>query len=160
MKMIDQQSQELDPAKRLAQVVAIQKQLELDAARPTMDIASTTSPVAPREEPGAPAQHLQLRPHAGGVAGQVVDGRRAGPLARRQAAGQGDAPCARHDGEVDRVHAGDLAGEGVDGVLRLLDGERVGVELREGVAPRLDQLDGAERVVTGMLRTPRIVSSL
>jgi len=38
MKMIDQQSQELDPAKRLAQVVAIQKQLELDAARPTMDI--------------------------------------------------------------------------------------------------------------------------
>ena len=37
MKMIDQQSQELDPAKRQAQVVAIQKQLELDAARPTLD---------------------------------------------------------------------------------------------------------------------------
>jgi len=37
MKMIDQQSQELDPARRLAQVVAIQKQLELDAARPTLD---------------------------------------------------------------------------------------------------------------------------
>ena len=27
----------IDPAKRLAQVVAIQKQLELDAARPTLD---------------------------------------------------------------------------------------------------------------------------
>ena len=37
MKMIDQQSMELDPAKRLAQVVAIQKQLEMDAARPTLD---------------------------------------------------------------------------------------------------------------------------
>ena len=38
MKMIDQQSMELDPAKRLAQVVAIQKQLEQDAARPTLDV--------------------------------------------------------------------------------------------------------------------------
>jgi peptide/nickel transport system substrate-binding protein len=38
MKMIDQQSAELDPAKRLAQVVAIQKQLEMDAARPTLDV--------------------------------------------------------------------------------------------------------------------------
>jgi peptide/nickel transport system substrate-binding protein len=38
MKMIDQQSAELDPAKRLAQVVAIQKQLEEDAARPTLDV--------------------------------------------------------------------------------------------------------------------------
>jgi peptide/nickel transport system substrate-binding protein len=36
-KMIEQQSQELDPAKRLAHVVAIQKQLEQDAARPTLD---------------------------------------------------------------------------------------------------------------------------
>jgi peptide/nickel transport system substrate-binding protein len=36
-KMIEQQSQELDPAKRLTQVVAIQKQLEQDAARPTLD---------------------------------------------------------------------------------------------------------------------------
>jgi peptide/nickel transport system substrate-binding protein len=36
-KMIEQQSQELDPAKRLAYVVAIQKQLEQDAARPTLD---------------------------------------------------------------------------------------------------------------------------
>jgi peptide/nickel transport system substrate-binding protein len=38
MKMLDQQSMELDPAKRLAQVVAIQKQLEQDAARPTLDV--------------------------------------------------------------------------------------------------------------------------
>ena len=37
MKMIDQQSMELDPAKRLALVVAVQKQIELDAARPTLD---------------------------------------------------------------------------------------------------------------------------
>jgi len=37
MKMLDQQSMELDPAKRLAQVAAIQKQLEEDAARPTLD---------------------------------------------------------------------------------------------------------------------------
>jgi peptide/nickel transport system substrate-binding protein len=36
-KMIEQQSQELDPAKRLAHVVTIQKQLEQDAARPTLD---------------------------------------------------------------------------------------------------------------------------
>jgi peptide/nickel transport system substrate-binding protein len=36
-KMIEQQSQELDPPKRLAHVVAIQKQLEQDAARPTLD---------------------------------------------------------------------------------------------------------------------------
>ena len=35
--MIEQQSQELDPTKRLAQVVAIQKQLEEDAARPILD---------------------------------------------------------------------------------------------------------------------------
>jgi peptide/nickel transport system substrate-binding protein len=38
MKMLDQQSMELQPAKRLAQVVAIQKQLEEDAARPTLDV--------------------------------------------------------------------------------------------------------------------------
>ena len=37
MKMIEQQSMELDPAKRLALVVAVQKQIELDAARPTLD---------------------------------------------------------------------------------------------------------------------------
>jgi len=37
MKMIDQQSLELDSGKRLAQVAAIQKQLEDDAARPTLD---------------------------------------------------------------------------------------------------------------------------
>jgi len=37
MKMIDQQSMELDPAKRLALVIAVQKQLEQDAARPTLD---------------------------------------------------------------------------------------------------------------------------
>ena len=36
-KMIDQQSMELDPAKRLALGVAVQKQIELDAARPTLD---------------------------------------------------------------------------------------------------------------------------
>jgi len=36
-KLIEQQSQELDPAKRLAHVVSIQKQLEQDAARPTLD---------------------------------------------------------------------------------------------------------------------------
>jgi len=37
MKMIDQQSMEQDPAKRLALVIAVQKQLEQDAARPTLD---------------------------------------------------------------------------------------------------------------------------
>ena len=37
MKLIDQQSMELDSAKRLALVVAVQKQIELDAARPTLD---------------------------------------------------------------------------------------------------------------------------
>jgi peptide/nickel transport system substrate-binding protein len=36
MKTIDQQSQELDPKKRLAMVVAIQKRLENDAARPIL----------------------------------------------------------------------------------------------------------------------------
>jgi peptide/nickel transport system substrate-binding protein len=36
-KMIDQQSQELDPKKRLALVIAIQKKLEDDAARPLLD---------------------------------------------------------------------------------------------------------------------------
>jgi peptide/nickel transport system substrate-binding protein len=38
MKMLDQQSMELNPAKRLTQVVAVQKQLEADAARPTLDV--------------------------------------------------------------------------------------------------------------------------
>ncbi|HYB40802.1 MAG TPA: ABC transporter substrate-binding protein [Candidatus Methylomirabilis sp.] len=38
MKMIDQQSMELDSARRIAQVVAVQKQLEEDAARPTLDV--------------------------------------------------------------------------------------------------------------------------
>jgi peptide/nickel transport system substrate-binding protein len=37
MKMFDQQSQELDPRKRLAQVAQIQKKLEEDAARPTIN---------------------------------------------------------------------------------------------------------------------------
>jgi peptide/nickel transport system substrate-binding protein len=37
MKMVDQQSQELDPKKRLAMVAQIQKQLEQDAARPMLD---------------------------------------------------------------------------------------------------------------------------
>jgi peptide/nickel transport system substrate-binding protein len=37
MKQIDQQSQELDPKKRLAMVYAIQKKLEEDAARPILD---------------------------------------------------------------------------------------------------------------------------
>ncbi len=37
MKMIDQQSQELDPKKRLAMIYAIQKKLEVDAARPILD---------------------------------------------------------------------------------------------------------------------------
>jgi hypothetical protein len=35
--MINQQSQELDPRKRLAQVHAIQKRLEEEAARPLLD---------------------------------------------------------------------------------------------------------------------------
>src|SRR5258705_7256360 len=38
MRMIEQQSMELDPAKRLAQVIAIQKQLEAEAALPTPDV--------------------------------------------------------------------------------------------------------------------------
>ena len=37
MKMIDAQSQELDPKKRLGMVYAIQKKLEADAARPILD---------------------------------------------------------------------------------------------------------------------------
>ena len=37
MKMIEAQSQELDPKKRLAMVIAIQKKLEEDAARPILD---------------------------------------------------------------------------------------------------------------------------
>src|SRR3989449_3022977 len=37
MKMIEQQSQELDPKKRFAQVAALQKKLEDDAARPLLD---------------------------------------------------------------------------------------------------------------------------
>jgi len=37
MKMMEQQSMELNPAKRLALVIAVQKQLEQDAARPTLD---------------------------------------------------------------------------------------------------------------------------
>jgi peptide/nickel transport system substrate-binding protein len=37
MKMIEAQSQELDPKKRLAMVLAIQKKLEEDAARPILD---------------------------------------------------------------------------------------------------------------------------
>jgi len=37
MKIVDQQSQELDPKKRLAMVHAIQKKLEDDAARPMLD---------------------------------------------------------------------------------------------------------------------------
>jgi peptide/nickel transport system substrate-binding protein len=36
MRLIDQQSQEIDPKKRLALVWQIQKKLEEDAARPTM----------------------------------------------------------------------------------------------------------------------------
>jgi peptide/nickel transport system substrate-binding protein len=36
MKLIEQQSQELDPAKRMAQVAQIQRRLEEDGARPTM----------------------------------------------------------------------------------------------------------------------------
>ncbi len=37
MKMIDQQSQELNPQKRLAMLAALQKKLEEDAARPILD---------------------------------------------------------------------------------------------------------------------------
>src|SRR6266702_6046355 len=37
MKMIEQQSQELDPKKRLALVLALQKKVEEDAARPILD---------------------------------------------------------------------------------------------------------------------------
>ena len=36
MKMMERQSQELDPKKRLEQVIAIQKRLEQDAARPML----------------------------------------------------------------------------------------------------------------------------
>ena len=43
--MMDRQSQELDPKKRLRLVVAIQKRLEDDAARPTWPGVSTTSPI-------------------------------------------------------------------------------------------------------------------
>src|SRR2546428_6342043 len=37
MKMSEQQSQELEPKKRFAQVAALQKKLEDDAARPLLD---------------------------------------------------------------------------------------------------------------------------
>ena len=37
MKMVDRQSQELDPKKRLEQVAAVQKKIEEDASRPMLD---------------------------------------------------------------------------------------------------------------------------
>ena len=72
MKMIEQQSQELDPKKRLALVVG-----DPEAARAGRGAADARlAPgllhrVAAREEHGAASQHLQLRPHAGGLAGPL-----------------------------------------------------------------------------------------
>ena len=76
MKMIEQQSQELNPQKRLALVSALQKKLEEDAARPAARLAARLlHGVAAREGAGAARQHLQLRPHGRRLAGQVVAGR-------------------------------------------------------------------------------------
>ena len=68
-RLIDQQSQELDRAKRLKLVWEIQRRLEADVARPMLRLAQRVlRQLAVREEP-APAQlALQLRAHAGGVA--------------------------------------------------------------------------------------------
>ena len=73
--MIDQQSAEIDPKKRLALVWEIQKKLEEEAARPTLDLARRQlHALAAGEEPDPAQQLLQLRPHAGSVARQVAGG--------------------------------------------------------------------------------------
>ena len=73
MKMIEQQSQELNPQKRLALVSTLQKKVEAGRGAPAARLAARLlHGVAAREEPGAPRQHLQLRPHGRRVAGQVT----------------------------------------------------------------------------------------
>jgi peptide/nickel transport system substrate-binding protein len=76
MKMIDQQSQELDVKRRLGIVVTIQKKLD----------------VAAREEPGPASQHLQLRPDAGRVERQV-DRAAVHDMVRRGRRGSSPAPA-------------------------------------------------------------------
>ena len=75
MAQIHQQSQELDPKKRLALVQAIQKKLEDDAARPILDWRlDYFTRLAPREEPDPAPVDVQLRTPAGGLARQVIVG--------------------------------------------------------------------------------------
>ncbi len=72
-KLIDQQSQELDRAKRLKIVWEIQRKLEADVAPPDARLAQgVLRPVALREEPRPAQLAVQLRPHAGRLAGQVA----------------------------------------------------------------------------------------
>ena len=70
--MFDQQSQELNPKKRLEMVIAIQKKLEQDAARPVLAQRLDYYAHWPHVKGlVAAAQHLQLRPLPGRVEGQV-----------------------------------------------------------------------------------------
>src|SRR5207245_3097118 len=52
-----------------------------------------------------------------------------------------------HDGQVNRVHAGNLTGQRVDGVFRLLERQRIRVHLRKRIAAGLDDVDRAEGIV-------------
>ena len=69
-RLIAQQSQELDGKKRLALLARIQRKLEDAAARPVLALAvRLLRALAAREDPGAAPHAMQLRPHAGGLAG-------------------------------------------------------------------------------------------
>ena len=87
-----QQSQALDPKKRLALVQEIQKKLEADAARPILDWRlDYLARLAPRQEPGPAPVDLQLRAHAGGLARQVASG----PVTRARRGGARASSAAR-----------------------------------------------------------------
>ncbi len=79
MKMVDQQSQELNAQKRLLLLAGLQKQGRggRGAAHPRLE-ARLLHVLAAREEPDPARQHLQLRPHGRRVAGQVSDPRAPG----------------------------------------------------------------------------------
>ena len=71
-KLIDAQSAELDPKKRVALIARIQKQLEEEAARPVLSWRlDYFTRVAAREEHGPSPVHLQFRAVPGSVARRV-----------------------------------------------------------------------------------------
>ena len=74
-KMIDQQSQEVNPQKRLEMVAGAAEEGRGGgaAAHPRLE-ARLLLPLAVRAQHDPAEQHLQLRPHAGRVAGQVASG--------------------------------------------------------------------------------------